>query len=417
MTEAWSQRQLAFENLRIFAYDLPACARPALDVLQQMDDDHDRLHLQGMMQQILAVEDHLKKHLVSTPEEADLFWVPAYFPLLFWLEQNQLDATEAWHLFCVQKTVNVIEESPYIFRNAGYDHLLIYGYEYPHWKRLSHLVLDNYSPFLGNAILISVGYWSQGRRSATVNAGLYPLLRIVTVPYFAHWDCHLKEDLLKRPRQVAVAFAGSIKDRPPYFVFRERLLVAGAVERAFKNDSRVLFEVFGATAAERTNFAREYKAHRSQLYSSADFCLAMPGDGNTAGRLFDAMMLGCIPVLLFHPDSYPVLPFVSRIPWHDFAVVASMASEEQAGAILQGLLDMPLAERQERRQRTLRYAPLVALSLQNCPSEVVSALDLISMELQDKVAMLRTAVLPGMQTATAPRSRDDWLLWGPSRPS
>lgn len=178
--------------------------------------------------------------------------------------------------------------------------------------------------------------------------------------------------------------------------------MAGAVERAFKNDSRVLFEVFGATAAERTNFAREYKAHRSQLYSSADFCLAMPGDGNTAGRLFDAMMLGCIPVLLFHPDSYPV---------------ASMASEEQAGAILQSLLDMPLAERQQRRQRTLRYAPLVALSLQNCPSEVVSALDLISMELQDKVAMLRTAVLPGMQTATAPRSRDDWLLWGPSRPS
>eukprot|EP00435_Cladocopium_sp_Y103_P048706 s1023_g14.t1 len=142
-----------------------------------------------------------------------------------------------------------------------------------------------------------------------------------------------------------------------------------------------------------------------------------PAEGNTAGRLFDAMMLGCIPVLLFHPDSYPVLPFVSRIPWHDFAVVASMASEEQAISILQSLLDMPLAERQDRRQRTLRYAPLVALSLQNCPAEVVSALDLISMELEDKVAMIRSAVLPGMQIAAAPRNRDDWLLWGPSRPS
>eukprot|EP00435_Cladocopium_sp_Y103_P049302 s1023_g14.t2 len=142
-----------------------------------------------------------------------------------------------------------------------------------------------------------------------------------------------------------------------------------------------------------------------------------PAEGNTAGRLFDAMMLGCIPVLLFHPDSYPVLPFVSRIPWHDFAVVASMASEEQAISILQSLLDMPLAERQDRRQRTLRYAPLVALSLQNCPAEVVSALDLISMELEDKVAMIRSAVLPGMQIAAAPRNRDDWLLWGPLLPS
>ena len=34
-----------------------------------------------------------------------------------------------------------------------------------------------------------------------------------------------------------------------------------------------------------------------------------------------------------------------------------MASEEQAGAILQSLLDMPLAERQQRRQRTASTNP------------------------------------------------------------
>eukprot|EP00434_Breviolum_minutum_P017297 symbB.v1.2.015267.t1/scaffold1131.1/size136176/3 len=92
-----------------------------------------------------------------------------------------------------------------------------------------------------------------------------------------------QEDLLERQRDVVVAFAGSIKDKPPYFVFRERLLVAGAVERVFLNDSRVLFEVvnpvFEAREAQRNSFARDYKAHRSELYSKSQFCLAMPGDG------------------------------------------------------------------------------------------------------------------------------------------
>eukprot|EP00434_Breviolum_minutum_P017299 symbB.v1.2.015269.t1/scaffold1131.1/size136176/5 len=126
-------------------------------------------------------------------------------------------------------------------------------------------------------------------------------------------------------------------------------------------------------------------------------------------------MLGCVPVLLFHPDSYPVLPFVGQIPWQDFAVVVSIATEEDAIAALQKLVEMPLPERELRRQRTLRYAPLVALKLHHCPEEVVSALDMISLELQNKVAMLRSSVLPGMQLAESPKSRDDWLLWGPSR--
>eukprot|EP00434_Breviolum_minutum_P015866 symbB.v1.2.013980.t1/scaffold1006.1/size144824/1 len=43
-------------TLRIFAYDVPSCARPSLDVLQELEFEHDRLHLQGMMQQILAIE-------------------------------------------------------------------------------------------------------------------------------------------------------------------------------------------------------------------------------------------------------------------------------------------------------------------------------------------------------------------------
>ena len=60
--------------------------------------------------------------------------------------------------------------------------------------------------------LFQVGFWSQGRRSGALAAGLYPLLRIVPVPYYAAWDCRLKDDLLARERPITVAFAGSIKE-------------------------------------------------------------------------------------------------------------------------------------------------------------------------------------------------------------
>ena len=60
------------------------------------------------------------------------------------------------------------------------------------------------------------------------------------------------------------------QEQPPYFVFRERRVsrvsalsglrwwMAEAVRLA--NDSRVLFEVFGASDEERTSFARDFKA-------------------------------------------------------------------------------------------------------------------------------------------------------------
>ncbi|CAE8613715.1 unnamed protein product, partial [Polarella glacialis] len=283
----------------IYFYDVPRCAREeaqrALAEPQRLAAP-EQLHLRGMMRQILAIEAHLDRwHRVASPEEASLFLVPAYFPLLFWLDQR-VPAEEAPHLLCVKETVAQIEGLPYLARNAGYDHVILYGYEYPHWKRLSHLVLDTYSPFLGNSMLVSVSFWSQGRRSALLDAGLYQLLRVVAVPYFATWDCARQDDLLQRPRQTVVAFAGSLKNKPPYFVFRERLFVAAAAARpsfeAFVNDSRLLIEAFSAEDERRHIFARDYEAQRTVLYSNSHFCLAMPGDGNTAGRLFDSMVSG-----------------------------------------------------------------------------------------------------------------------------
>eukprot|EP00439_Symbiodinium_sp_Y106_P054764 s2549_g7.t1 len=123
--------------------------------------------------------------------------------------------------------------------------------------------------------------------------------------------------------------------------------------------------------------------------------------GNTAGRLFDAMVRGCIPVLMFHPDSYPVLPFVAWIPWNEFAMVFSIESEDDAATALRSLLATSEEDRQMRRKRTLQYAPMISLALQNCPAQITGALDLVSKELEEKVGLLNSA-LAGLRIAAPP---------------
>merc|ERR1712078_174956 len=98
---------------------------------------------------------------------------------------------------CVKETVAQWEQSPFLSRYAGYDHVILYGYEYPHWRRLSHLTLDYYSPFFSNMLVITVSFWSQDRRAATQSGGFYGFLRMVVVPYFAAWDCSTEASLLQ----------------------------------------------------------------------------------------------------------------------------------------------------------------------------------------------------------------------------
>ncbi|MEM8934531.1 MAG: hypothetical protein AAGE94_25280, partial [Acidobacteriota bacterium] len=59
--------------------------------------------------------------------------VSSTFPLLFWLDQRAPLPEAAPHLACVNATLASLAAQPFLARRAGYDHLILYGYEYPHW--------------------------------------------------------------------------------------------------------------------------------------------------------------------------------------------------------------------------------------------------------------------------------------------
>ncbi|CAK0875883.1 unnamed protein product [Prorocentrum cordatum] len=207
-------------------------------------------------------ERHLERtHRVADPGRAALFLVPAYFPLLFPEGAHGLPGARAAPRVRPRDRGGRREVAVRVAAHGVRPRHLVRLEEqrtYPHWKRLPHLQLENYSPRLGNALLLAASLWNQGRREALLGGGLHQLGRVIEVPYFAAWDCRRAEALRTAARDVAVAFVGSLKHRPPHFVFRERLLVSAAARRpALANDTRLSLEFFAADDESRHVFARD----------------------------------------------------------------------------------------------------------------------------------------------------------------
>lgn len=216
--------------------------------------------------------------------EADFFYIPLLFPLFFWMETPKL-------LQCVNSTLHGLE-----YTQMGYNVLINYGHEYPHWKAFPELTMDNYHPFAPNFHIITVALLKQGRKNELFNGMLFKLQRLSLIPYFTTYKCFEERDV---SRPFDVCFAGSIK-RDGVFGFRERVYFCDAYEK--RRWPNVFLQPIDPGDDQRSQFAKLVE-WRSELYSKCRYCAVMPGDGNTAQRAFDAMTQHCVPVFLYHPDA------------------------------------------------------------------------------------------------------------------
>ena len=127
--------------VKIFFAAAPFCAGPDLwrDLWLTLDSkvNHDLApeavspqvvkqtvsHIKELLLTLDAVHDFMVEHKTENREEADWVYLPAYFPLMFWYESTRsLDCIRDWF-------------SNYDWGDsAGYDHIINYGHEFPHWK-------------------------------------------------------------------------------------------------------------------------------------------------------------------------------------------------------------------------------------------------------------------------------------------
>ena len=176
----------------------------------------------------------------------------------------------------------------------------------------------------------------------------------IAIPYTGHHS-------IPRPPKP-----GLVKTCKFLFIGSFRVGVNGTVEcpvrnalNAIKDDPDVFLEEtsleWDFVSKIKKRIVRGYETHILR----AEFCFVPRGDTPTSRRLFDAMLAGCLPVII--ADSIDVsLPFSSNIPYNDFAFrIPEQDWVQNPKAVLQQLKQVSAGEVEQRRASMANYAPFV----------------------------------------------------------
>ena len=76
--------------------------------------------------------------------------------------------------------------------------------------------------------------------------------------------------------------------------------------------------------------------------------------------MFDAIAQLCVPVFLYHADSYPVLPFTAYVDYGRFALSFAVRGAGDVKVALQRLWAFPLSQGKRLQQQVLEAAPALS---------------------------------------------------------
>ena len=176
------------------------------------------------------------------------------------------------------------------------------------------------------------------------------------VPYSAHHNIPRPPPTVEKTIQFL--YIGSLRRTP----VREKLCEVGAKE------PDVVMHVHGWEKRESSCQNRTTAANAvanpflgsndyPKLTLAAKFCFVPLGDTPTSRRLFDAIIAGCLPIII-SDDIDRSLPFSSAIPYNDFAFrIPEARWVEDPFAEVQKLREVGAEEIKRRREMMAKYAP------------------------------------------------------------
>ena len=125
-------------------------------------------------------------------------------------------------------------------------------------------------------------------------------------------------------------------------------------------------EAFGRIADEEGvllgySTAKKFlKIDYEDVMNRSIFCFVPRGDWFSSGRLFDAMVASCVPVIVSDELSDDALPFSELIPWDMFVVrVAEQDFVDNPLETLERLRKMTATAIEERQNLVRKYAQYV----------------------------------------------------------
>lgn len=240
---------------------------------------------------------------VNNSKEADMLFIP-FYPKVSWLLRDKVCAKYKSHRKRMAVVSNFLNSSQ-DFALRGERHLFVCQF----WECKSAISLHGMlRDQLRRAVIVIHEHnprWSVRQ----------PVERELIVPYVANAYLTKRLDLGRTPlseRSVKLFARMSSRYRRGGTL---RAKLATFNWTGYNSHVRV-----ANYAARNTNILQpNYTESYGETILRSQFCMHVAGDTPTSRRLFDAMVAGCIPVVL-SDDIWPHLPFNSTIPWLSIAI-------------------------------------------------------------------------------------------------
>jgi glycosyltransferase involved in cell wall biosynthesis len=328
------------------------------------------------------------------PETADLFFVPVYATCH--LHSHRTDFVQT-HDAVLEAKKWIEERYTYWQRSAGADHIFA----------LTHDLGGCMAPFeeLRHAILLTnTGEMMPRKRAYETYSGIYSKSykkrRDFSLPCFTPTKDVVIPPML-RDSELLRAPARWTDD---ITVKRKRLaMFRGAIlgSRSYSRGIRQLWqEIYkdepenGVSIVSRHPKRENEASYKSDYLSdmlSSTFCLCPPGWASWTPRIFEAMLAGCIPVVV---TDHNALPFERVTDYSQFSV---FVSEKDAGRVKEILEEVAKDEERVARMRAQlrrRWQRMVWTPFSEGGPKVGDAFHFMLMELQSRAAALRRRTRP-----------------------
>ncbi|XP_075495273.1 putative arabinosyltransferase ARAD1 isoform X1 [Primulina tabacum] len=257
---------------------------------------------------------------VHKHEEADLFYIPFFTTISFFLLEKQ----ECKALY--REALKWVTEQPAWKRSEGRDHIL--PVHHP-WS------FKSVRKFMKNAIWLlpdmdSTGNWYK--------PGQVYLEKDVILPYVPNVDVCDSKCLSDAKRTILLFFRGRLKRN------------AGGKIRA-----KLVTELTGANDViiEEGTAGEVGKAAAQIGMQKSTFCLNPAGDTPSSARLFDAIVSGCIPVIV---SDELELPFEGILDYRKIAVFVDSSDVMQPGWLLSILRSIPPTQIREMQMNLAKHS-------------------------------------------------------------
>jgi hypothetical protein len=352
-------------DFKIFVYDL----KPEYNVDLVKDQPRCRTDQYGTE---IRFHENLLHHSVLTndPEEAEFFFVPIYGECYLFREtqksgtNNAMKVTNLWYRDAL-KTIQT--EYPYWNRTDGRDHVWSFpGARGPHifrdWKKL----------IKKSIFLTPEGDRSFGEQFNTWKDIVIPGLE----PDSEFIDGKLrKQSSLKK--DIFAFFRGTILNKAGILAYSRG--IRPKMEAAFKKHKDVIF------TEEISSCDRD--CYRKELRKST-FCLCPRGWSPWTLRAYQAMMVGCIPVIIADEIE---LPYENSLDWTKLSVKIAEVDAEKTIDILK---QIPKSEMKNKQKAIEKVWKSVAWGSNPKKLDPMDAMECVLHELGRK----KRAMKASMQT-------------------